>query len=108
MAALIQVIIKDKGIVSFNASREWPMGMRMKEVFLHCIRAYLLKTKAEPGAFRFEIERLEPSHMDGVPITHVCTPCVIYSRVVDASGIPEGPAEGSPSLGAAAAAKVSC
>jgi len=108
MAALIQVIIKDKGIVSFNASREWPMGMRMKEVFLHCIRAYLLKTKAEPGAFRFEIERLEPSHMDGDAITRVCTPCVTYARVVDASGTPEGLPECSPSLGAAAAAEVSC
>lgn len=104
--ALIQVIIKDKGVVNFDASIEWPMGMRMKEVFLHCIRAYLLKTKADPGKCRFLIERLEPSHIDGVAITHVCTPCVIYARVVDESVMPVGLAEGSPSLGAAAAAEV--
>jgi len=50
------------------------MGMLMNEVFLDCLQAFLRKAEAEPGAFAFEIDSLEPSHMDDVAITRVCTP----------------------------------
>jgi len=66
------------------------MAMLMNEVFLDCLQAYLRKAEAEPGAFAVEIDSLQPSHMDGVAITRVCTPCVIYGHAVDASGIPLG------------------
>ena len=94
--ANVHMIIKDqKGIVTLDAKLEWPMGMRLKEVFLHGARAYLLKIGAKPAAFRFEIDEVVPSHIGCVPLTRVCTDCVIYGHAVDL-------AEGSP------AAKVSC
>ena len=94
--ANVHLIIEDQqGIVTLNAKLKWPMGMRLKEVFLHGARAYLLKIGTEPGAFRFEIDEVVPSHIGCVALTRVCTDCIIYGHAVDF-------AEGSP------AATVSC
>jgi len=90
MVALVRVVLRDQGAVILDAELECQMGMPIHEAFLDCMQAYLLKVEAEPGAFAFAIDSLKPSHIDGVAITCVCTPCVIYGHVIDASGIPAG------------------
>lgn len=89
MAALVRVVLTDQGDV-LEAELECPMGTPMREAFLNSMLAYLRQVRAEPGAVVFAIDRIEPSHIDGVAITCVCTPCVIYAHTVDASGIPAG------------------
>ena len=57
-----------------------PIGMVFRNILDHFWLA--LRTEGIPAPSAFRVMSIEPSHIDGVPITHVWTPCIICARAV--------------------------